>query len=110
MDQPGGNLWEMRENRVMNELNPAKKTSQNKAFWKAHRTAKRKSLYAAQFGLTDRNKKRKLRRHIRDNPQDLKAIQRYEQTMGKASDLGVSGRAARRLMRNAQLPGPCKVV
>lgn len=92
----------------MSEEQPKpKKTSANKAFWKAHRTNKRKSLYAAQFGLTDRNKKRKLRRHISVNPEDLKAIKRYEVNMGKATDIALRSKGRKLAARLAKsTPAP----
>lgn len=80
----------------MAEEQKVKKASQNKSFWKANRVAKRKSHYAAQFGLTDRNKKRKLRRHLRDFPNDVQAVKKWEQAWGPAKDLGVTGRGRMR--------------
>lgn len=39
--------------------------------------AKRKAMYAAQFGITDKNKRRKLRRHCKAYPGDLAAMRVY---------------------------------
>jgi hypothetical protein len=47
-------------------------------------TAKSKAYYSVQVGRTESNKKRKMGRHIRENPQDQGAIVRYEQTFGRA--------------------------
>jgi len=80
----------------MSEEQKPKKASQNKSFWKANRIAKRKSLYANQFGLTDRNKKRKLRRHLRDFPHDAQAVKKWEQVWGPAKDLGLTAKGRRR--------------
>jgi len=84
----------------MAEEQKAKKASQNKSFWKANRVAKRKSLYANQFGLTDRNKKRKLRRHLRDFPNDAKAVKRWEETYGPAKDVGMTSKGHKRALRS----------
>ena len=49
---------------------------------KYRRIPKMKNFYKLQFGLTDRNKKRRLRRHIRSFPDDTQARsiwrERYE--------------------------------
>lgn len=50
-------------------------------------TARSKARYALQFGISERNKKRKLSRHIRNNPDDIQAIFRFEQDMGSAKGL-----------------------
>lgn len=40
---------------------------------KGNRHAKRKSMYAAQFSVTETNKKKKLARHLRRYPDDINA-------------------------------------
>lgn len=74
------------------ETTAKKKASANKSYWKANRIAKRKGHYAAQFGITDRNKRRRIKRHVRANPNDTKAIKRYEETYGKVSEVGLSSK------------------
>lgn len=44
---------------------------------KGNRHAKRKAMYAAQFSVTDKNKKRKLARHLRHYPDDMNANRLY---------------------------------
>jgi hypothetical protein len=51
---------------------------------KLRRCSKLAPKYKLQFGLTDRNKKRFLQRHIRNHPNDRQAIARYELNMGSA--------------------------
>ena len=55
--------------------------------------------YKLQFGKTDSNKKRKLRRHIRNHPLDVQAKQRFEKDMGRADTHGMSPRGAKRFAR-----------
>lgn len=55
-------------------------------------TPRSKAYYAVQFGKTESNQKKRIRKHIRANPWDLKAVQRYEQTMGRADSFGLSSR------------------
>jgi hypothetical protein len=76
--------------------NAKKKTSANKSFWKANRVAKRKAHYAAQFGITDRNRKRKMRRHVRAHPLDLQAVAEYEKTYGPVAPLGMTSKGHKR--------------
>lgn len=40
---------------------------------KGNRHAKRKAMYAAQFGTTEKNRKRNMARHLRRFPNDLNA-------------------------------------
>lgn len=57
---------------------------------------KNASMYKLQFGLTDRNKKRKLRKHIRANPHDKKAVDRYAKDLGDPKGLGLSAKGRKR--------------
>lgn len=47
-------------------------------------TPKSKARYAVQFGITEKNKKKKVMKHLRGNPDDHMAIVAYEKTFGKA--------------------------
>lgn len=66
---------------------------------KAHRAARRRSYYQAQFMRTSANKRRRLRRHLRAHPSDQRAIKAYEEELhfGSAADLGLSGKGKKRL-------------
>lgn len=40
-------------------------------------------------GVEDKNRKRKMRRHLRRNPGDVQSKNRYEQSYGKVADIGL---------------------
>lgn len=46
--------------------------------------AKNKAYYAVQVSKTESNLKKKLAKHIRQFPEDVQAVERYEQTFGRA--------------------------
>lgn len=46
------------------------------------RSAKRKAYYKAQFGRTDANKKRRVARHLKAHPMDVRAADYYERKRG----------------------------
>lgn len=66
-------------------------------------TAASKAYYKVQFGKTDANKKKRMQKHLRAQPDDLQAIQRYEMTFGHAKDLGLSCAGRRQQMRRIHL-------
>jgi hypothetical protein len=82
----------------MSQQSPAKKA---KGCKKLRRCSKPryKQGYALGFSHTERNKKRNLRRQIRNNPADKQSIQRYEQTYGVGTTLGLTARGERLLAR-----------
>lgn len=43
-------------------------------------------------GIEEKNRKRRMRRHLRRNPLDLQNAKRYEQTYGKVVDIGLTSR------------------
>ena len=61
---------------------------------KLRRCSKFKTYYKAQTFQTDKNKRRKLRKHIRSNPGDLQAIHAHEQVLnfGAVRDIGLTQR------------------
>lgn len=56
----------------------------------------------ASAGTFEKNQKRKMRRHIRANPMDSAARQRFELTYGRADSVGLSG-AGRKLQRRHEV-------
>lgn len=63
----------------------------------------------AMAGVEEKNRKRKMRFHLRRNPGDLQAVNRFEQTFGKVADIGLVSRGydlARRyqIRKMAQAP------
>lgn len=59
------------------------------------------SVYAA-MGRYERNRKRALRRHLRDHPFDMANAAIYTNRYGKVADIGYSGRGRRRLKRQTK--------
>ncbi len=55
-------------------------------------TAASKARYKVQFGITDNNRAKKMRKHIRANPSDAQAKKRYEVNMGRADTFGLSSK------------------
>lgn len=43
-------------------------------------------------GVEDKNRKRKMRRHLRRNPGDLQSANRFETAFGKVADIGLVAR------------------
>jgi len=74
------------------------KTGGKRASLRAAARAKRRTYYAMGPARTETNKKKRVRKQVRANPFDLQAIARYEQTFGRASDLGLNARG-RKLKR-----------
>jgi hypothetical protein len=64
-------------------------------------TPSSKAYYKVQFGVTDTNRAKRMRRHLRANPADKKAIVRYEQNMGRADSVGFNSRGRKLLKRAA---------
>lgn len=50
---------------------------------KLRRCTKLKSYYSAQYGRTESNKLRKMRRHLKRNPSDAQNLERYVELGGK---------------------------
>lgn len=63
-----------------------RKYGRNKDACKAYRAA----------GRDERNRKRRMRRHLRDNPSDMSVRREFEKTYGLASSHGLSARGRRR--------------
>jgi hypothetical protein len=70
---------------------------------KPKKAGKKKGYYAVQFGRTDDNKKRKLRRHIRSNPGDKQAIVHHEKKLGKVDNLGPTSKGRKLIARHDKL-------
>lgn len=66
-----------------------RKYGRNKDVCKAYKSARR----------DERNRKRRMRRHLRDNPQDLSVRREFEKTYGLAASHGLSGRGKRKQKR-----------
>ncbi len=66
---------------------------------KLRRCAKHANYYKLQPGVTDRNKARRLRRHIRSNPFDKAAQERYAVNMGDPKGIGLNAHGKRKLFR-----------
>lgn len=62
-------------------------------------TAQSKAYYKLQFGTTDSNRKKRLIRHIRSNPFDTAARERFEQDMGEAKGIGLNTHGRHKLER-----------
>lgn len=65
----------------------------------ALRASKRKAHYQAQFARTEKNAKRRLRRHLRANPDDAMAAKRYEFKYGTPEVVGFSSKGTKRAAR-----------
>jgi len=59
------------------------------------RASKRKAHYQGQFARTDKNAKRRLRRHLRANPGDAMAAKRYEFKYGTPEAVGFSSKGTK---------------
>lgn len=72
---------------------------------KAASAARKKNFFLVQFSITASNKKKKVGRHIRNYPEDLKAVAYYEKKLlGRADSLLRSprSRARKRLAKKAR--------
>lgn len=71
---------------------------------KLRRCLKFKTHYALQFGLTDRNRKKRLGRHIRHFPEDKAAIALYEAQYGSGTSAGLLANLVSRAFKRANRP------
>lgn len=77
-----------------------KKQGGKRAALRANRRARRNSLYAAQFSITEKNQRRRLTRHVRSNPQDTQARKLHEKRVGATASLQCTARGRKRAIRS----------
>ena len=59
---------------------------------KLRRCSKFKIFYKVQFSITDRNRDRRMNRHLRAHPNDIQAVKRYGEESAKGIRLNAKGR------------------